>query len=378
MTRGSIGFDYTAAPGHAPGVGRYVRELVRALVRIDGIAGAAPRPLRLVEFGRAPRPMDGAPLGLSGADVTRPVHRIRLRLPRRALSAADRLCGLTGTVASRGCALFHRAPSEREYRLRAPWSLAVAEFPRAGSQADEELSLTCRVARGIIVFSADAADRISTRYGVDPGRVHQVPVGSEHWERDLGAAHGPRTSRDILVLGAIRNSRLPLHALTAFEALAGVTKDARLLFVGRPGDATEAFSTALDRSPVVSRVRWIQDPVEARMPSCVAGASVLLHLTEDEASPVTPLEALRMGVPVVASRIPAFEEAVGDGASFVEQDDAEGTAKALERALIDSQSSASRQALREIAAPFTWRASAEAHLAAWQTMLSSPPLPSAE
>lgn len=377
MSHGCLGFDYTAGPGHAPGVGRYVRELVRALVRLPLGQGPPVRPLRLVEFGRAPRPMDGAPLGLSGPEVARPWHRVRLGLPRRVLAAADRWAGLTGSIAGRGCEIFHRVPSERNFRLRVPVSLAVAEFPRLGSQADESLGLECLNARGVMVFSADAAGRIVSRYGVDPVRVHQVPVGSEHWERDLPQSVEPRPSTDILVLGAVRSSRLPLDVLAAFEALAAVDGKVRLLIVGRPGDASEPFTSALDRSPVRARVRWIQAPSEGRMPSCVAGASALLHLTEDEASPVTPLEAVRMGLPVVASRIPAFEEALGRGARFVEPGDHDGTAQALQGAIEDARSSAARLALREIAEPFTWQASAKAHLAAWQTMISSPPPPSA-
>lgn len=377
MSGGFIGFDYTAGPGHAPGVGRYVRELIRALVRLPLEEDRTPRALRLVEFGRAPRPMEGSPLGLSGPEVTRQWHRVRLGLPRRFLGLADRWAGLTGAIAGRGCALFHRVPSERNFRLRVPVSLAVAEFPPEGSLADQALGLECAGARGVLVFSADAAGRIASRYGVDPARVHQVPVGSEHWARDLGRAEGRRTSTDILVLGAVRRSRLPLDVLAAFEALVAVDAKVRLLIVGRPGDASEPFTSALDRSPARSMVRWIQNPTEGRMPKCVAGASALLHLTEDEASPVTPLEAARMGLPVVASRIPAFEEALGSGARLVRPGDAEGTARALQQAIEDSRSSAARQALREIAEPFTWRASAEAHLAAWQTMLSLPPPPSA-
>ena len=75
----SIALDYTAGPGHAPGVGRYVRELVRALVRLpegDGL------PLELLEVGRAPRPMEGAPLGLDDAPESGPAFKRRqTRLP---------------------------------------------------------------------------------------------------------------------------------------------------------------------------------------------------------------------------------------------------------------------------------------------------------
>ena len=97
-----IGLDYTAGPGHAPGVGRYVRELVRALVRLEG------PPLKLIEVGRAPVPMEGAPLGLEGLGVVRNVQRSRWRIPRRALFAQERFGDPLGVLAARGCRLVHR------------------------------------------------------------------------------------------------------------------------------------------------------------------------------------------------------------------------------------------------------------------------------
>ena len=361
--RPPLGIDYTAAVGHAPGVGRYARELVRALVRLPD---ADTRPLVLVEVGRGPTPMEGVPLGLDDARESARVARRRIRLPRRIIA---RLPG-TSALVSRGCALFHRVTPATPPIGPTPFTLAVAEFPPAGTAASRALSVAARTAAGLFVFSADALERLVGDHGAPRDRVHQVPAGTEHWERALESPVAPRSTRDILILGAVRHARAPLDALRGFEALRARGARARLLLVGRPGDAAETFRRALGKSSVREHVRWIEEPDEARMPACVGGAAVLLHLADDEATPVTPLEATRMGLPVVASPLPAFREALGDAGRWVDRGDPAAVGRALGEALAAADDSATRSAMRKRALPYTWRASAEAHARAWDSILA--------
>ncbi|MEM9381068.1 MAG: glycosyltransferase [Planctomycetota bacterium] len=357
-----LGIDYTAGPGHAPGVGRYVRELVRALVRLDD---AATRPLVLVEVGRGPRPMEGAPLGLVGATA---VRRRRLRVPRRVVRA---LPGMSLAVAG-GCRLFHRVAPDAPPVGATPFTLAVAELPRTGTAAGHAFADAASRAKATIVFSTDARDRVLATTDAAAARVHVAPVGTDHWERDLEAPPPRRPTRDVLVLGAIRSARRPLQALRGFEALRANGARARLLLVGRPGDSAAPFREALARSPVRGDVRWIETPDEARMPGCVAGATALLHLADDEATPVTPLEAMRHGLPVVASPLPAFREALGDDGLWVDADDAAAVGAALREALDAGEHAPRRKALAVRARPYTWRACAEAHVQAWDPILRVP------
>lgn len=378
--RPAIALDYTAGPGHAPGVGRYVRELVRALVRLPARNAF---PLELLEVGRAPRPMEGAPLGLKDVPAGGPEFARRsTRLPRRLIAQGQRAPGFARALIgpSRRAGLLHRVVPSWPPVGSIPHSIAVAEFPPTGSPAAEVLAAECRAALGVIVFSSDAATRVARDFRVDPSHVFQSPVGSEHWERDLLGASGslpvdPRPTQDILVLGAIRRARYPLAALSAFDLLQARGARARLLFVGRPGDQAGAFREALQalqKRLGTESIRWIDSPEERRMPDCVAGATVLLHLAEDEASPVTPLEASRMGLPVVASRLPAFEEVFGDRAHYVDAADTAGIADALELGLVEGLNSSLRLERKAWAKAFTWEAVAQAHVDAWKRMLGTP------
>ena len=361
-----MAMDYTPAAGHAPGTGRYARELVRALIREPA---PSLRRLRLVEVGRAPRPMAGPPLGLSGPAVRLAPELRRVRLPRRAVALAARVHGGLGRWIGGGCDLFHRAIPAWPPATAPSQTLAVSGFPGPGGPELRAFTSAVQGADGLIVFSAEAAARLQRDFGTAPSRVFQVPVGTDHWQRDLPPALGKRPSQDILVLGSIRRSRRPLAVLRAFEAVRQRGSSSRLLMVGRPGDAAQEFRAALKASPAAAHVRWIAEPDEALMPRCVAGSMILLHLTDDEATPVTPLEACRHGLGVVASPTPAFEEALSASARFVDSDDPASVAVALEQVLQQAMEPGIREGWMRNAAPYTWQACARAHLAAWETIL---------
>ena len=360
-----IGLDYWPAVTHAPGVGRHVRELVRALVRLPETPELA-----LLEVGPGGRVMQEPALGLAGKQVL----RRRARLSRRALQLVFRATGIGAERLLGGVDLFQRAfalhpPVEKGV----PQVLPIAELPPRGSAKEQQLVRALAEIRDVIVFSAHGAEQVAQRLGVARERIHRVPVGCDHWRRDAPAAQSARRAPRILVLGALRAERAPLRVLAAFERLARARDDVELCFVGRAGDAAEELRARI-ANRARPRVAWLDRAREEDMPGLLASAALLVHLAREELTPVTPLEACAQGLGVVASRLPAFEEALAGEAVLVEPD-AEADAAALADALaaglasgLDAAAAARREAL---AARFTWEAHARATLAVWRAVLSA-------
>jgi glycosyltransferase involved in cell wall biosynthesis len=269
-------------------------------------------------------------------------------------------------VALGGADVFHHTSRILPPVASAAESIAVAEIPPAGSREEALLARALERADGVLVFGASAAKRLRDRFGVDPARLRQVAVGCDHARRSAGAA-GPREPVPrILALGPVAEHRRPLRLLRAFELLVEEGLHAHLHFVGA-GEAE--LDRALDASKVRLRIARDRRLPEPELWSLVARSSVLVHLVEDAATPVTPLEAFSLGTPVVASRLPAFEEALGGRAELVlngEIDHAPDVlAEAIERALRSASDPEACAGRERIARGFTWERCARETVELW-------------
>lgn len=363
-----VGLDYLPAVTHYPGVGRYARELVRAMVRIEG----APV-LSLLEAGGEARAIGEPSLGLTGG--VNDVRRHRWRLPRRALAAACRLSGRGVDRWMGGLDLFHRIHTHWPPISAALQLQPVGELPPEGGAEDEATGRTLAGFDHLLAMSAHGAGELARRYGIESRRIHAVPIGSDQWRRALPEPPPRAGPPVVLVLGALQARRRHAAILAAFEDLVASGFDARLVFAGARGDVARDVEQRLAASPQCARAEFRPDAVEAEMPLTVASASALVHLTEGEESAVTLLEAFSFGTPVVATRLGAFAEAVGDAAELVDNDaatsDPAELGRAIRRAVESSRDEAACAAREAIAERHTWDANARATLDVWRRITAS-------
>ena len=256
---------------------------------------------------------------------------------------------------------------------RAPETIAVSELPAPGTDADHRLAALLARMRAVFVFSSASRAEIASRYAIPRDRIERVTVGCEHWRRALAELPPREDPPLVLVLGALRRARRHVAILEAVELLAARGRPLRLRCVGRRGDAFDEMRAAVERSAVRTSVRWDETLPESALPAVVAGASALVHLSDREATPVTPLEAFAVGLPVVASRLAAFEEALDGRAELVDNAEIarapDRLAAAIERAIASSRDEAACSERMLVAREFTWERCARATLAGWRRAL---------
>jgi glycosyltransferase involved in cell wall biosynthesis len=361
-----VAVDYWPAVTHGPGVGRHVRELVRAMVRLPD----APE-LCLFEVGPGARSIAESALGLEGAKVR--IERRRARLPRGVLRLAHRVAGIGAERVCGEVALFHRAFFDRPPLGHVPQLLPISELPAAGSVRDAALARALESIGDVLAMSTHAERELARRYAIAPERIHRADVGCEHFARHLAAPVARDDPPVVVALGAVREGRGHRALLAAFEKLRERGFRARLRIVGRRGDTAAELAERIARSSAARDVEWIDAPSEAELPRLVASASVLVHLAREELTPVTPLEACSLGLAVIASRLPAFEEALGGELEPVDGDpeavDPELLAEAVATAIQSSRDSARTARRIAVAREFTWERHARGTLAAWRRIL---------
>lgn len=122
---------------------------------------------------------------------------------------------------------------------------------------------------------------------------------------------------------------------------------------------------------VASGVRCVDHPSSERLAKLYAGAIALVHPALYEGFGMTPLEAMRLGTPVIAADAPGTAEICGDAAHYVDPRDPQSIADGLAAV---AGSPALRQALatrgRRRAADFSWAGSARKHLEAYSLATS--------
>ncbi|MEN0068292.1 MAG: glycosyltransferase family 4 protein [Myxococcota bacterium] len=132
---------------------------------------------------------------------------------------------------------------------------------------------------------------------------------------------GPRAPvpRRILFLGRFVEDK-GVHALVvALGLLRRTWPDATLVLAGRGPESMTGRG--------VRELGWID---EDRRQTELSRASVLVLPTRDDAAPMVVLEALAAGVPVVATRIGAIPEMIGEAGILIDQPDPASIARAIE------------------------------------------------
>jgi glycosyltransferase involved in cell wall biosynthesis len=232
------------------------------------------------------------------------------------------------------------------------------------------LRMQGRVARrlGTVLTPSESSARdVVADFGVDRSRVRVVPLGVDEVFRP------PATPRVPGRIVAMASADTPMKGIaTLLEAFAKLRteRDVELLLVSKPkpGGQTEQI---VDRLGITGSVRFVHGISDEELAAVVGSAEVACVPSLYEGFSLPTAEAMACGTPLVVSRAGAIPEVVGpDGlcADLVTPGDVGELKHALE-ALLDDPRRRDRmgRAGRERAlAEFSWRAVAEATVAAYQ------------
>ena len=208
---------------------------------------------------------------------------------------------------------------------------------------------TIPMARGFAVGVERERRRLVERYGVPADRVRLIPnpLDLRRWPpQDRGASRavlGVAPGTELVVShGRIDRWTKGLDILLeAWRRLVAARpgRALRLLLIGSGAD--DAWLRAQLADPSLATVTWLSEYILDRqlMARHLAAADLFVLASRQEGQPVAPLEAMAMGLPLVATDANGMAEILGPVAGevglLVPRDDPPALAAALGRALDD-------------------------------------------
>jgi glycosyltransferase involved in cell wall biosynthesis len=345
--------DYRPALRQRTGVGEYVHGLAKAL------AARLPPEDSLTVFSSSwkDRLAHDAVRGARSADARVPVRLLNLAWHRLEWPPVEWLAGDADVVHSMHPLLM---PSRRGARLITIYDLYFLDQPEAtASEIRRDYAALARDharrADGIVVISEYTKGLVTARFDLDPERVTVCYPGAPDWERRAE----PSAAGPILFVGTIEPRKNVPGLLRAYaELLTRLPGAPDLVLAGLipPGASLERELAGHSLAGRIRMKGYVTDETRRQL---YREASMLVLPSFDEGFGITAVEAMTLGVPVVAARRGALPEVVGDAGLLVDPEDHRALADAMAQVLSDT---ATRRRLTDAgprrAAVFSWEASA--------------------
>jgi glycosyltransferase involved in cell wall biosynthesis len=350
--------DYRPALRERSGAGEYTHQLVKALLT------ATARPIDLTLFSSSWKDRLEPPADVSGATIVDrriPVRLLNLLWHRLGWPPAEWITGQRFDVThsshplllpARDAAhvvtihdlnfLLHPERTQAEIRRDYP-ALARAHAQRADA---------------VLVPSAFTAGDVERRLGVDRNRIAVCPPGAPDWAPRSSAP----SSGYILFFGTLEPRKNVGGLLDAYERLIDGTPKGmpELVLAGRATDAARPWLERIARPPLRGAVRHIGYVDPADRQALYAGARLLVMPSFDEGFGLPVLEAMTVGVPVVAANRGSLPEVLGGAGSLVDPENPADIAAAIARLLRDeAYANACTAAGLARASDFRWSRTAE-------------------
>jgi glycosyltransferase involved in cell wall biosynthesis len=182
----------------------------------------------------------------------------------------------------------------------------------------------------VVCVAEDSREQGLAAKACDPRRTVVIPNAVD--VRSFRPANGGSGNARIIGIGRFA---YPKDFTTLLEALARVRAPCHTVLVG-DGPSLPAISAAVQEDGLFERVELLG--ARADIPELLARSDVFVLSSRSEGFPVSILEAMAAGLPVVATDVGGIAEAVEDGETglLVPAADPEALACALERLVSDA------------------------------------------
>jgi glycosyltransferase involved in cell wall biosynthesis len=365
-----VGIDFTAGIHQRGGIGRYTRELFRALISLDQqddfvVYYSHPRGQRPERVFPKTKNVAERPFGISDRWLSVLWFRLHMPVP---------IDMVTGPVDLFHFPNFMLPPVRRARTVVTVHDLSFLLHPECaeeGNRAYLERTVPDSVRRAdfVVVDSANTQNDLIVLLDADPARIEVIyPAVDSHFRpiddeealsavRDKYNLHFPFILNQNVIEPRKNIPRL-IEAFSRLKRDLGISH--RLVIGGGLGWMYESVFQAVEEFNVADSVVFLGYVPDEDLPALYNLADLFVYPSIYEGFGIPCVEAMACGTPVVASNTSSLPEAIGDAGLMVRPTDVDGIAEAIAQVLTNPtlRHDLRRRGL-ERAQLFTWQASAE-------------------
>ena len=243
------------------------------------------------------------------------------------------------------------------------------------------LPLVVRAADTIITPTESVKREVCQRLNIRAGKVTAIPSAARagFQPRPLAQTDSIRKRLGVeddflLFVGTLEPRKNLLTLLKAFEQIAGDSSlRPQLVIAGGEGWLMDEMFAFMKKSAIADRLCLTGYLKDDELCALYSSCKAFIYPSIYEGFGLPPLEAMACGAPVIAGRIPALQEILGNAALLVEPMDVEALAKAIAGLLHDeSRRHSLGSAGRQQATKFSWERTARLTLDVYRKLLKMP------
>ena len=252
--------------------------------------------------------------------------------------------------------------------------------PRLARRARVRLPLAAKLARAIITPTEAVKREVCSQFRLKPDKVSAIHEAPRSVFRPLHLDELSEIRKRLgiendflLFVGTLEPRKNLLTLLKAFaQILRHTSWRPQLVVAGGEGWLMDETFSFMKESGINEHLRLTGYLEDEELRALYSSCKAFIYPSLYEGFGLPPLEAMACGAPVVASRIPALQETLGDAAILVEPVDVDG----LARVIIDIlENEDIRQALISAglkqAAKFSWENAAKQTYEVYQKVLTA-------
>ncbi len=223
-------------------------------------------------------------------------------------------------------------------------------------------------ARLIVVPSAFTASRLNGLLDVPDQKIRIVPFGIEPAVRIDNDIEHPRPAGSPMFLypAIAYPHKRHLDLIDAFAQVYRQHPDSELVLTGGPGPLTAEITTRIEKLGLGPAVTMPGRIPRRALLSLYGRATAVVVPSEYEGFGLPALEAMNLGIPVIAADAGSLPEVVGSAGLIVPPRDPDALAKAMASVLDPGTSDELSDLGRRRALLFNWQGSGEALISAYR------------